>query len=245
MGMNELGYYEKSYRLMMLPLQNITHVLTPVLHPVFSDLQSNTNQLAISYERIIKILAFIGFPLSIFLFFIADEAVLIFFGNQWQPSIPIFKILTLSVGFQIISSSSGSIFQAAYDTRSLFICGLFSAILNVSGIMIGVFYFENLQAIAWCIVITFAINFIQCYFQMYKITLKRKISIFMRILISPMVITTLIGFALYFVNRITTYDNIFLSLFIKTIITVIIFGLYIQFTHEYDIIGRIKRLKRF
>ena len=28
MGMSPLGYYEKSYRLMMLPLQNITFVIT-------------------------------------------------------------------------------------------------------------------------------------------------------------------------------------------------------------------------
>ncbi len=37
MGMTPLGYYEKSYRLMMLPLQNITHVISPVMHPVFSE----------------------------------------------------------------------------------------------------------------------------------------------------------------------------------------------------------------
>ena len=39
MGMSDLGYYEKSYRLMMLPLQNITQVITPVMHPIFSDFQ--------------------------------------------------------------------------------------------------------------------------------------------------------------------------------------------------------------
>ena len=64
MGMSPLGYYEKSYRLMMLPLQNITHVITPVMHPVFSDYQNDLNRLAVSYEKIIRLLAFIGLPLS-------------------------------------------------------------------------------------------------------------------------------------------------------------------------------------
>lgn len=41
MSMGELGYYEKSYRLMMLPLQNITHVISPVMHPVFSEMQDD------------------------------------------------------------------------------------------------------------------------------------------------------------------------------------------------------------
>ena len=37
MDMVALGYYEKSYRLMMLPLQNITHVISPVMHPIFEN----------------------------------------------------------------------------------------------------------------------------------------------------------------------------------------------------------------
>ena len=132
MGMSDLGYYEKSYRLMMLPLQNITQVVTPVMHPIFSDFQDDKMKLATSYERIIRFLAFIGLPLSVLLFFTAEEVTLIIFGNQWLPSVAVFRILALSVGIQIILSSSGSIFQAAGDTRSLFICGLFSSTLNVA-----------------------------------------------------------------------------------------------------------------
>ena len=129
MGMSQLGYYEKSYRLMMLPLQNITQVITPVMHPIFSDYQNDLQRLGSAYERIMRLLAFIGIPLSVLLFFTAKEVTLIIFGDQWLPSVPVFRILTLSVGVQIILSSSGSIFQAAGDTRSLFICGLFSSIL--------------------------------------------------------------------------------------------------------------------
>lgn len=165
MGMSQLGYYEKSYRLMMLPLQNITQVITPVMHPIFSDYQNDLQRLGSAYERIMRLLAFIGIPLSVLLFFTAKEVTLIIFGDQWLPSVPVFRILTLSVGVQIILSSSGSIFQAAGDTRSLFICGLFSSLLNVSGMLLGIFWFGTLEAVAWCIVITFCINFIQCYFE--------------------------------------------------------------------------------
>ena len=75
----------KSYRLMMLPLQNITQVITPVMHPIFSDLQNDKGKLATSYERIIRFLAFIGLPISVLLFFTAEEITLIIFGSQWLP----------------------------------------------------------------------------------------------------------------------------------------------------------------
>lgn len=111
MNMSALGYYEKSYRLMMLPLQNITQVITPVMHPVLSDFQNDRERLAVSYERILRFLAFIGLPMAVFLFFTAEELTLLIFGDQWMPSVPVFRILALSVGVQIILSSSGSIFK--------------------------------------------------------------------------------------------------------------------------------------
>ena len=85
MSMSDLGYYEKSYRLMMLPLQNITQVITPVMHPIFSDFQNDKGKLLSSYERIVRFLAFIGLPLSVLLFFTAEEVTLIIFGDQWMP----------------------------------------------------------------------------------------------------------------------------------------------------------------
>lgn len=138
LGMNQLGYYQKSYSLMMLPLQNITAVITPVIHPIFSDFQNDLNKLATSYEKIIRLLAFIGLPLTIGLFFTAKELTLLFFGPQWMPSVPVFKILAISAGVQVILSSSGSIFQASGDTKSLFVCGLF-------------FYIERKWHFIWCI----------------------------------------------------------------------------------------------
>lgn len=241
MGMEPLGYYEKSYRLMMLPLQNITQVITPVMHPIFSDYQNDLNQLAKSYERIVKLLAFIGLPLSAVLFFSARESVLIVFGDQWYPSIPVFQILTISVGVQIILSSSGSIFQAANDTRSLFICGLFSSALNIGGIVLGIFYFGTLDAVAWCIVITFSINFIQCYLQMYFITFKRNAISFFKQLISPITLTAIICLVLVPIYYWTRNLNIIISIILKFGISFIIFGFYIQLTHEYDIIGTVKK----
>lgn len=245
MPMSLLGYYEKSYRLMMLPLQNITYVITPVMHPVLSDFQKDINKLATSYEKIIHLLAFIGLPLSIFLFFSAKEITLIIFGDQWMPSVPVFQILSLSVGIQIILSSSGSIFQAAGDTRSLFICGLFSSTLNVTGMLIGIFVLGTLEALAICICISFLINFIQCYWLMYSVTLnKRGITSYLKQLLSPLTLTTVLLVTLYIISIYLKNINLFVSLTIKGILFIVISSCYIQLSGEYDIINRIKSLKK-
>lgn len=240
MSLTQLGYYEKSYRLMMLPLQNITYVISPVMHPIFSEFQNDPVKLAGHYEKVVRFLSFIGLPLSVFLWFDAREITLFVFGNQWLPSVPIFQILTLSVGIQVVFSTSGSIFQAANDTKSLFICGIFAAILNVSGMLIGIFVFKSLNAIAWCICITFAINFIECYWWMYKYTFKQNIRSFWKQFFAPLKISVLIGICLYGVSMIVDEYPIIVSLTIKGIIYLGMLVGYLQLSNEYDILKLIK-----
>ena len=106
-----LGYYDKSYRLMMVPVQNLTHVITPVLMPVLSKFQDDKRMVVDAYSKVTKLLATIGFPLSVFLYFSASEIIYILYGAQWEQSIPIFKLLALTVGIQVVLSSTGSIFK--------------------------------------------------------------------------------------------------------------------------------------
>jgi len=240
MGMNLLGYYEKSYRLMMMPLLNITFVITPVIHPILSDYQNDLNRLGCAHERIIRLLAFIGIPLSTLLFLCADEIILFFFGSQWALSIPVFRILSLTVGIQMILSSSGTFFQASNDTRRLFISGIFSSFTCIIGTLIGIFYFHSLEATAWCICIAFYLNFIQCYLQLYRYTLHRKMLQFYSCLLSPLLAGALSGVAVYSLSLLIPDWNLFFSLAAKTFCCATTTCIYMQCTKEYDFIAKVR-----
>ena len=43
LGNSALGYYDKSYKLMVYPINNFTAVINPVLHPILSDHQDDKN----------------------------------------------------------------------------------------------------------------------------------------------------------------------------------------------------------
>ena len=158
-GMSPLGYYEKSYRLMLLPVQNLTHVITPVLHPALADYQNDLKNQTYKYLRLIRILAIIGFPISAYLYFSARELILLIFGNQWEPAVPVFKILALTVGLQICGSTSGSFYQAANKTKGLFYLGTANTIVNVSGLLIGIYVLKSIEGVAWMWVATMFIGF--------------------------------------------------------------------------------------
>lgn len=240
-GMIPLGFYEKSYRLMSLPLQNITYVITPVMHPILCDYQNDLHKLAEIHERMVRLLAFIGFPLGLLLFFCADELILLIFGDQWIPSISIFKVLSLSVGFQLILSSSGSFYQAGNDTKGLFICGIFTSITSCIGLIIGIFIFGSLKAVTYCMLFICIACFIQCYHQLYHGLLKRKLYHFYQQLLSPLILSALIGGLLFILSEMNMKINIFLSLCIKSILCFMACCCYIQKTREYDILSKLKQ----
>lgn len=243
-GMAPLGYYEKSYRLMSLPIQNITYVITPVLHPILCDYQQEKERLATINERMVRLLAFIGFPLGILLFFCGQELVLFVFGSQWQPSVPAFQILSLSVGFQIVMSSSGSYFQSCNDTRGLFICGVFTAITTCTGFLICILFFRTLEAFAYSMLISYFLCFIQCYWQLYRYQFQRSQLHLYKQLVSPLIITLLIGGLLYVISLCLTNWNIVISLCTKGCLTLLLWGGYLQWRKEYDIIGKAKNILR-
>lgn len=193
MSLTELGYYDKSYRLMMLPLQNITYVVSPVMHPIFAHMQNDLRQLATSYLKVVRLLAFIGLPMAVVLCCTSRELVLIIFGSQWEASIPALRILSLSVGIQVILSTSGAIFQAANATKMLFWTGLLSTILNVAAICTGIFIFDSMEGVAWSICTSFLLNFILCYYLLFRRTLCAAWGAFWRTLLSPLALTLLIS----------------------------------------------------
>ena len=119
---------------------------------------------------------------------------------------------------------------------------MFSSTLNVAGMLLGIFYFGTLTAVASCITVTFTVNFIQCYWQMYRVTFRRNIRPFVRQLISPLVISVLMALILIPMQYALEGMNIFVTIIAKGIVSFIIFGTYIQATHEYDIISKVRSI---
>ena len=236
MSLSDLGYYDKSYRLMMMPLQNIAFVISPVMHPVFAHMQDDLKKLGESYLKVIRLLAFIGLPLSAVLWFTAEELVLIIFGGQWMPSVAAFRILALSVGIQIVMSTSGSIFQAANATRMLFICGLFSATLNVTAICTGIFAFGTLEAVAWAICLSFAVNFVQCYHALFCLTLRMKWGPFWKSLLSPLLLTAILALALAGLTHLLPAGTpLTAALAAKSAAAAVVWLAYVQLGGVYDL----------
>lgn len=223
MGTESLAFYNKAYTLMFLPVQNLTHVITPVLLPVLSKRQNDYEYIYNSYLKVVKVLATIGFPLSVFLYFSSSEIINIVYGSQWSQSIPIFKLLSLTVGIQMIYSSAGSIFMIINRTDVLFYFGIVGAFIVVGSIVYGIFIGNSLESVAFMLMGAFSLNFLIVFYLLIHVLLKKSFLNFLKITVSPILISLVMASVLWFFSKIEI-ENMFFKILINIIISAIVFS---------------------
>lgn len=234
-SMTQLGYYEKSYKLMQLPLQNITFVISPVLHPVLSSLQNNMTELANKNSRLLIILSQISFPIGLVCYFCAPEIILIVFGDNWEHSIPIFKILTISLPLQILLATGGAMFQAAGKTNHLFYIGISNTLITVLGFIFSAWYFRTLEAMAWAWNITLAINFLVSYIVMNKITFRFSLKNFFMPFLPQIINTFFCALSIYYLQSKIHVDNLFITLISKCFMIFVLNFVIAYILNQYNI----------
>lgn len=136
-GAVELGYYDRAYKLILFPLQNINQPLSRVMIPLLSRIQTDKTRFRDVYMQTNWVLAAIMIPGIAALTMTSDQVISLLFGSQWAASAPIFAWLGLAGLVQPVSSTTGWIFICQGKTKSLFRWGLWSSSVTVVAFIIG------------------------------------------------------------------------------------------------------------
>jgi PST family polysaccharide transporter len=233
MGNAELGYYNRAYTLMLYPVNNLAGVITPVLHPIFSDYQKQISVIFEKYMKVVRLLACIGLYVAPLCYLGASEIVTILYGNNWSESATCFQYLAIAIIPQMINSSAGSIFQAIGNTKLLFLNSSINTGITVIAILVGVFSGKSIQAISICVAIAYCCHFITAFTMLIKFGFKYKMIVFFEKLIPQIAILVLmvVGVALYPFS----ISGIFLSLVAKGLYLGIIFVAALFVSKEYKL----------
>lgn len=163
---DELGYYEKSYRLIQMPVNNLVAIFTPVVQPLFKDLKQDKNDFESKFFTLTRYLSLFAFPLATLLFFSGGDIIYLFYGPKWGPAIMPFKMLSIAVGFQIIMSTYMPIMQASGKVKIMLLASIIDFCLIITYLSIGLYIGElvcvallvSMSAISFFIVYTFLIG---------------------------------------------------------------------------------------
>lgn len=233
LGNVPLGCYDKSYHLMLTPISNLSSVVIPTIHPFFAEKQNDNKWMFCNCLRILHFLSLISFPLSVFCYFSAKEIITIFFGDQWYMAIEPFKILSLSIGFQVIYSPHGAFFQAANSTKGLFHCGLIIALLNIISIITGIIIYRSINILCYLLVISFCFSFFYVYYILVKFLYKENFIEFLSEFKKPILISIILAIIFLLLDTVwCSVTNIYYLFVIKGLTFLILIGAFILVFNE-------------
>lgn len=164
-----LGYYTFAFILTNTLRSQIVAIINKVIYPVYATLQDNKKKMLGLFLKVVSLNNLIVYPIILGLFLFAEDIVPLFFGNKWNNSIPILKILCFAVFIQMLNNSHTTLFRAAGEVKlELKLQIIKSLVFFVPLISLGVYYYDLIGAAAGYTLATFLGVSLSFYF-MHKI----------------------------------------------------------------------------
>ena len=103
-SVSSLGYYTKGSGYASLPTSTLSGVLYKVTFPVLSKIQDDDERLENVYRKLIRVSAYIVFPIMILLFVLARPLVLVLITEKWSDCVIYIQILCFAMMWNPIHS---------------------------------------------------------------------------------------------------------------------------------------------
>ncbi len=138
LGATPLGFYQKAYSLVSLPMANVSRVMNQVLFPAYAQRQDDDQTLQNAHRQAVRVNALIVFPIAATLFLTAEPLVIALYTTKWDDMVPVLRVLSLIVPLVTIRHLYGNIFLAKGRSDIQFRLQLVMKAITIAAIFIGV-----------------------------------------------------------------------------------------------------------
>lgn len=136
-GAAQLGFYNRGFQILMMPLNQILTPLTTVALPVLSRIADETVRFNNYLQRAQIVVAYPAVLLFSAMAAAAHPLIRVVFGEQWIPSAPIFQVLAIAGAFQAVGYVGYWVFLAKGLTASHLRFSLISRAVLILAILAG------------------------------------------------------------------------------------------------------------
>jgi len=137
-GPTALGFYQKAYELLMLPLREINAPAGTVAIPLLSRLSDEPDRYRSAYRRLLQRVLSVTTPLGTILVIAPDWVLSVFLGEGWLPAAPIASAFGLLLFTQPIGNSTGWLFISQGRARDMFKWGIAGSTMSVASFFAGI-----------------------------------------------------------------------------------------------------------
>ncbi|NEQ51949.1 MAG: oligosaccharide flippase family protein [Leptolyngbya sp. SIO3F4] len=149
LGPSSLGLYSKAYQLMAMPTTLVSKALNKIGFATLAEYQDDREIQRLMFLRLTFLVSMILFPISVVLFFLAEEIIYILLGPAWMEATVAFQILSIGSFFRLAYKISDVILQVKRKFNVvLFIHTAYAAMVlvgafllreyNIEGVAVGV-----------------------------------------------------------------------------------------------------------
>lgn len=136
-GATSLGLYDRAFRLVTLPLQQVNAPISRVAVPTLSMLREESDRLRRFYLTALSGMTLVAAPMLAILVVLADPIVHVVLGGNWLGAVELFRVLAIVGIVQTVSQSNGWLYVATRRTRAQLLFAAVARPLVVVAMLIG------------------------------------------------------------------------------------------------------------
>jgi O-antigen/teichoic acid export membrane protein len=141
---NDLGYYSQGGKFNGYIVTPLAAIVSKVTYPILASIKNESSRLKDGYTRIIGLVIYITLPISLFIFFTAENIIVLFFGNKWQPAGIYLQLFSIFGFFYLIQHVCINIVLVKGKTKTM----LFYAILKQAMRLIAILVTFRISVLA-------------------------------------------------------------------------------------------------
>ena len=163
-GERALGYYDRSYRLVVQPIGQLLSPIGAVAVPLLSRLQGDAAAYRAAYFRLLRAALLLSLPPMVFCSIMANQIIEFLLGEQWMPAAPIFAWIAIGGMGSALYSSLVWLFVSQGRAGSMRNAFVIAAMLNLlafgTGSLWGVEGVAALSAVTFVGVVTPLVSYL-------------------------------------------------------------------------------------
>jgi len=141
-GVETLGAFNIAYNLAIVPAQKVQSILSSVLMPAFSSVQTKFDQLRKNFFISLFSLGIIFIPLMLGLSAVAQNFVLVVYGEKWQSAGMFLTLLAIVGLFKGIEHLLSSLILAKGGAATIFHITIVETASSLVLLFLGAYFFE-------------------------------------------------------------------------------------------------------
>ena len=118
-GMAQLGYYHQGDKWSKMGIMSISQVLTSSFLPVLSSVQDDNERFLRACSKMNRFTSYLLFPALLGLMVVAVSLFHMLFGDKWDASVPLFRLLLLRGIFTVITGLYSNFLLAKAHARTI------------------------------------------------------------------------------------------------------------------------------